>query len=301
MEGKKNQNKKVSKISSTSQAASKTEKRQRERPAQPTPTQTTVAAPAGSPATLTPVDNTQRILEVRRIMKQRDEARDANNLIKTDELKAKLIEMGVFVRDQKGGPSGWRFLDGTNNKLPPGYKIPDDAIRHKRRRDESSDPPEVESTPTSRSESRAKKVKTSSEATKSSESARNLALLRQQTEATSTAQSIGQRTVENVGITDKSVGSGPEAQQGSRVKVHYVGKLKTTGKIFDASTKKPFQFRLGAGEVIRGWDVGVKGMRVGGQRTLVIPPEKAYGRHGAPPTIPGNAWLVFDVKLLEVK
>jgi FKBP-type peptidyl-prolyl cis-trans isomerase len=294
MEGKKSQKKKSAKISSAPQAAPKTEKPQRSTPPQ------TTAAQDPAPAASSTVDNTQRILEVRRIMKQRDEARDANNLIKTDELKAKLIEMGVFVRDQKGGPSGWRFLDGTNNKLPPGYKIPDDAIRHKRRRDESSDAPEVESTPTSRSESRSKKAKTSDSA-KSSESARNLALLRQQTEATSTAQSIGQRTVENVGITDKTVGSGPEAQQGNRVKVHYVGKLKTTGKVFDASTKKPFQFRLGAGEVIRGWDVGVKGMRVGGQRTLVIPPEKAYGRHGAPPTIPGNAWLVFDVKLLEVK
>lgn len=241
----------------------------------------------------------QRILEVRRLMKQRDQAREANNLVKSDELKQKLNEMGVFVRDQKGGPSGWRFLDGSNNKLPPGFKIPEDAVRHKRRREESESP-EVETTPTNRSESRGKKQK-GGEVSKSSESARNLALLNNTADTAAKNQSIGQRVVENVGITDKTVGTGPEAQQGDRVKVHYVGKLKTNGKVFDASTKKPFQFRLGAGEVIRGWDVGVKGMRVGGQRTLVIPPEKAYGRHGAPPTIPGNAWLVFDVKLLEVK
>ena len=246
-------------------------------------------------------EQTQRILQVRRIMKQRDLAREANNLVKSDELKKQLNDMGVFVRDQKGGPSGWRFLDGTSNKLPPGSKIPDDAVRHKRTRDESSDTPEVEHTPTNRSENKSKKAKKTETSTQSSEAARNLTLLRENTEANAKSQSNGQRTIENVGITDKTIGSGPEAQQGNRVKVHYVGKLKTSGKVFDASTKKPFQFRLGAGEVIRGWDVGVKGMRVGGQRTLVIPPEKAYGRHGAPPTIPGNAWLVFDVKLLEVK
>jgi FKBP-type peptidyl-prolyl cis-trans isomerase len=246
-------------------------------------------------------EQTQRIIQVRRMMKQRDLAREANNLVKSDELKQKLNEMGVFVRDQKGGPSGWRFLDGTSNKLPPGFKIPEDAVRHKRTRDESSETPEVESTPTSRSESRSKKAKKTEAPSRSSEAARNLTLLRENTDSSTKGQSTGQRTIENIGITDKTVGSGPEAQQGNRVKVHYVGKLKTSGKVFDASTKKPFQFRLGAGEVIRGWDVGVKGMRVGGQRTLVIPPEKAYGRHGAPPTIPGNAWLIFDVKLLEVK
>lgn len=242
----------------------------------------------------------QRILQVRRLMKQRDQAREANNLVKSDELKRTLNDMGVFVRDQKGGPSGWRFLDGSSNKLPAGFKIPVDAVRHKRNREES-EPPEVEATPTNRSESRVKKQKGGDGSKSSAESARNLALLRENTEAVAKSQSIGQKVVESVGITDKSVGTGPEAQQGNRVKVHYVGKLKTNGQVFDASTKKPFQFRLGAGEVIRGWDVGVKGMRVGGQRTLVIPPEKAYGRHGAPPTIPGNAWLVFDVKLLEVK
>ena len=85
------------------------------------------------------------------------------------------------------------------------------------------------------------------------------------------------------------------------MKVHYTGRLKTTNKVFDSSIgKRPFTFRLGRGEVIKGWDIGVQGMREGGKRKLTIPPQMAYGRSGAPPTIPGNATLVFDVQLLEV-
>lgn len=107
------------------------------------------------------------------------------------------------------------------------------------------------------------------------------------------------RTVQGVKIEDMKVGTGPVAQSGNRIKVYYVGKL-TNGKTFDASTKKPFAFKLGKGEVIRGWDIGCEGMRIGGKRRLTIPPEKAYGKAGAPPTIPGNATLVFEVTLLEV-
>lgn len=258
----------------------------------------------------TPTDNehTLKIIQVRRLMKERDNYRNNNNFIKADEIKNKLIEMGVFIKDQKNGPSGWKFLDGSSNKLPPGTKVPDDAIRIKRKRD---DEPEVEETSTSKSELKSKKSKksdsnstttnTTTTSTISSETSRNLNVLRENLVASAKNQTPGQKVIDGVVLVDKSVGDGPEARPGDRVKVHYVGKLKTTGKVFDASTKKPFTFRLGAGEVIRGWDIGVKGMRVGGQRTLTIPPEKAYGRHGAPPQIPGNAWLVFDVKLLEVR
>lgn len=105
--------------------------------------------------------------------------------------------------------------------------------------------------------------------------------------------------MQGVKIEDLKVGNGPVAQSGHRIKVHYVGKL-TNGKTFDACTKKPFPFRLGKGEVIRGWDIGCEGMKIGGKRRLTIPPEKAYGKAGAPPTIPGNATLVFEVTLLEV-
>ena len=83
--------------------------------------------------------------------------------------------------------------------------------------------------------------------------------------------------------------------------MRYVGRL-TNGKQFDANmTGKPFSFKLGKGEVIAGWDEGIKGMQVGGQRRLTCPPKLAYGKAGAPPDIPSNSTLVFDVKLLEIK
>ncbi|KAL7752652.1 peptidylprolyl isomerase fpr3 [Sorochytrium milnesiophthora] len=90
------------------------------------------------------------------------------------------------------------------------------------------------------------------------------------------------------------------AKRGSKVSVRYIGKL-TNGKIFDQNAKgAPFTFTLGAGEVIKGWDIGVEGMKVGGRRKLVIPAPMAYGKRGAPPDIPANATLEFEVKLLAV-
>lgn len=103
-------------------------------------------------------------------------------------------------------------------------------------------------------------------------------------------------------IEDLTLGSGEEATPGRRVAVHYTGTLET-GEKFDSSLDRgqPFEFNLGAGEVIRGWEQGVIGMKVGGQRRLVIPPELAYGARGFPPVIPPRATLVFMVQLLEVR
>jgi len=97
-------------------------------------------------------------------------------------------------------------------------------------------------------------------------------------------------------------GSGEMAQAGQMVAVHYTGRL-TDGQKFDSSRDRgdPFQFTLGAGQVIAGWDQGIAGMKVGGSRTLVIPPELGYGEHGAPPVIPPRATLIFDVELLGVR
>jgi FKBP-type peptidyl-prolyl cis-trans isomerase FkpA len=104
---------------------------------------------------------------------------------------------------------------------------------------------------------------------------------------------------------DTVVGTGAEAKRGQRVTVHYTGWLydgQNKGAKFDSSKDRndPFQFSLGAGMVIRGWDEGVQGMKVGGTRQLVIPPDLGYGRHGAGGVIPPNATLWFEVELLGV-
>jgi len=103
-------------------------------------------------------------------------------------------------------------------------------------------------------------------------------------------------------VDDMKVGTGPEAVSGKTVTVHYVGTL-TNGSKFDSSRDRGqgFTFRLGAGQVIQGWDKGVAGMKVGGLRKLTIPPDMAYGARGFPPVIPPNSTLVFEVELLDVK
>ena len=110
------------------------------------------------------------------------------------------------------------------------------------------------------------------------------------------------KTKSGLEYDDVQVGTGDEAKAGKTVDVHYTGWL-TDGKKFDSSRDRgePFAFKLGAGQVIRGWDQGVAGMKVGGKRTLVIPSELGYGARGAGGAIPPNATLLFDVELLGVK
>ena len=116
-------------------------------------------------------------------------------------------------------------------------------------------------------------------------------------------------TITALQSADVVVGAGAEATRGTRVSVHYTGWLYSEsapdhhGTKFDSSRdrREPFAFGLGAGQVIAGWDQGVEGMKVGGKRTLVIPPALGYGSRGAGGVIPPNAALVFDVELLDVK
>ena len=107
-------------------------------------------------------------------------------------------------------------------------------------------------------------------------------------------------TASGVQYWDVTAGSGATAVSGKNVTVNYTGWL-TSGKQFDTSVgKRPFQFKLGAGQVIQGWDDGVAGMKVGGKRQLRIPPNLAYGSQGVSGAIPPNATLIFDVELLAV-
>lgn len=102
-------------------------------------------------------------------------------------------------------------------------------------------------------------------------------------------------------IIDHVVGQGAEAKAGKKVSVHYTGTLENGSK-FDSSLDRgsPFVFTLGKGEVIKGWDEGIAGMKVGGKRRLEIPPEKGYGARGFPPVIPPNSKLIFEVELFDV-
>jgi len=127
--------------------------------------------------------------------------------------------------------------------------------------------------------------------------------------ADTTTGGSGVSDITTLQVTDVKDGTGAEATKGNLVSVHYTGWLYDAntadkhGAKFDSSRDRnqPFEFNLGAGQVIRGWDEGVAGMKVGGQRTLVIPPSMGYGSRGAGGVIPGNATLVFDVELLGVK
>jgi FKBP-type peptidyl-prolyl cis-trans isomerase FkpA len=120
---------------------------------------------------------------------------------------------------------------------------------------------------------------------------------------------MSQSSVTQLIKTDERVGTGNEAVSGRQVTVHYTGWLydpsrpDQKGSKFDSSRDRndPFAFRLGAGQVIRGWDEGVAGMKVGGRRRQTIPSDMGYGARGYPPDIPQNAALVFDVELIDVR
>ena len=127
--------------------------------------------------------------------------------------------------------------------------------------------------------------------------------VRPNTNAPTKVTGDGVKTASGLQYWDIRVGTGDIAKEGSHVRVHYTGWL-TTGKKFDSSVDAgtPFTFTIGNGEVIKGWDEGVTGMKVGGKRQLRIPPDLGYGPTGTPDgPIPANATLIFDIQLLDVQ
>lgn len=246
-------------------------------------------------------EHSKRIVEVRRIMKTREQARLSNDWGRSDALREKLQDMGVEVLDQKDGPSGWKFKDGSTKKLKAGAELPDDAkkIRNIAPSSLSSSSPKKDE---EISKKKIKKEKDKKEK-KSAEKDRLKATLSEVLNGGPEVESNNNtQNIQGMIVTDEEVGEGRIVKGGDRVTVHYTGKLTRNDKIFDSSVgKHPFRFRLGKGDVIRGWDLGVMGMRIGGRRKLVIPATLAYGRRGAPPAIPGNATLTFDIALLDIK
>ena len=110
------------------------------------------------------------------------------------------------------------------------------------------------------------------------------------------------KTASGLEYIEVEAGTGPQAEAGTTVSVHYTGKLQD-GKVFDSSVSRgePITFQLGKGKVIKGWDEGIALMKVGGKAQLIIPPQLGYGERGAGGVIPPNATLVFDVELVDVK
>ncbi|OAD61480.1 46 kDa FK506-binding nuclear protein [Eufriesea mexicana] len=129
---------------------------------------------------------------------------------------------------------------------------------------------------------------------------KNVKRPKQEIEPESSDEDIELDVEGGVQIEEIKVGNGPFAKSGKFVSVYYVGRLKN-GKKFDSTTQGDgFKFRLGREEVIKGWDIGIVGMKVGGKRRIIIPPAMAYGAKGSPPVIPGNSTLVFEVELRNV-
>ena len=129
----------------------------------------------------------------------------------------------------------------------------------------------------------------------------SLLLIAQKTTTSGPTKVTGKATTLPDGLQywDIQVGTGATAIKGQKVSVKYTGWL-TNGKQFDSSGSRTFPFKLGAGDVIKGWDDGVAGMKVGGKRQLKIPPDLAYGAQGYPPIIPPNSTLIFDVELVSI-
>jgi FKBP-type peptidyl-prolyl cis-trans isomerase len=205
------------------------------------------------------MDQNERIIAVRNLMREREKSRKILDFDTSDKIREQLqIEFGVKVIDQKNGPSGWKFQDGSSSKISnvlstniPNHKrkINDDLLSNTK----SESVPSTLDQPNDEEEVNIKHNKKKAKASSTeTEAERNKNLVK-------TVVQNQKNTVNGVLIEELTIGNGAIAKSGHRIKVHYIGRLKSNNKVFDSSTNKPFTFRLNKGEVIQGWDIGCIG------------------------------------------
>ena len=223
----------------------------------------------------------QLIATVEKACAKRNAARAKKNYAVADELRDMLTDMGVVIQDTSPTTSSWTWskaaqLEGTSSEEEEAQ--PEDEESESGEDDDEEEEDEDES--------------------EEEEAAPAPPTKKRAAEAPAEEPFKKKRKEMRGGVvaTILKPGKGAAAAPKRRVTMKYAGTLASNGKQFDAGK---ITFKLGAGEVIKGWDVGVAGMRVGGKRKLRIPPDMAYGRRGAPPDIPGNSTLLFDVELLS--
>eukprot|EP00163_Fabomonas_tropica_P032025 TRINITY_DN785_c0_g1_i2.p1 TRINITY_DN785_c0_g1~~TRINITY_DN785_c0_g1_i2.p1 ORF type:complete len:329 (-),score=111.95 TRINITY_DN785_c0_g1_i2:2655-3641(-) len=190
----------------------------------------------------------------------------------------------------------------TNLKRKPSNELDDDTSTKKRRSSTEDKKKKKEAEERAKEEEYKKQAEALRKRQEKLLKEKQAAEARQKKESGGLRLNIDMKHPSGLIYRDTKAGSGKKAQKGRPVSVHYTGRLQKNGRVFDSSRKrgKPFQFMLGKGQVIRGWDIGVEGMQVGQKRTLTIPAKLGYGARGAPPDIPGGATLVFDVECMKV-
>lgn len=242
-----------------------------------------------------------------------DEAEADESDPEDEKEEEELMEL-LFKEDPRRRRGTATNLERFNNENEKEKKAKSDGQKTQKRRvsfvDDSQQPP-AKVTKSETSVSKKEKVETKEkkaaksenvEAKKTKVAAKSESKETKTTPKATSKAAPATRKIGNTGLVvqDIVVGTGPSPVRGRKIVVGYVGRL-TNGKVFDKSDKRyPFTFKFGAGEVIKGWDLGIAGMKVGGKRKLTIPPELGYGREGSWP-IPPNATLIFDVELIAVK
>uniref|UniRef100_A0A7S2B6J6 peptidylprolyl isomerase n=1 Tax=Octactis speculum TaxID=3111310 RepID=A0A7S2B6J6_9STRA len=235
-----------------------------------------------------------------KLIQQRDAARKAKDWTKADKLRDQLAELGVRLQDsgvksEVVMPGGWKKIprEFRNVSRPPTSEESSAA----------STSGAVSASALKREKKKAKKALQKKRMAAEKEGRSKGAAIDKNSSKEKNVNinkeegSVGEEKVlaKGVRVIELEEGTGPVVKERGKVRVAYVGRLGgPTGRIFDQSKGKPFSFRLGRGEVIKGWDIGVSGMRLGGRRRIICPPAAAYGAAGTD-GIPGNSTLYFDV------